>query len=130
MHNFTPTLTEWPFLYRLRSFLEGGVPLAGSSDAPYVGIDPWAAIGAAMNRRTRRGELLGVSESLTPEEAIALYLVDPMDLRTCRTIKVGAPADICLLDQPWTKVRDKPSAEHVRLTMIGGVEVHNRDARL
>ena len=120
--------SEWPLLYRLRALTDAGIPLAGSSDAPYVAPDPWAAIDSAMTRRTREGHPLGPAEALTAERALALYLADPLDVRTCRMVSVGAPADLCLLDRNWQDARIRPSASYVRMTLIGGTIVHDRDA--
>ena len=47
-------------LYRCASLLDAGVPVAGSTDAPYTSPDPWLAIRAAVgiraakNRRRRQ----------------------------------------------------------------------------
>ncbi|HEX7877509.1 MAG TPA: amidohydrolase family protein [Sphingobium sp.] len=117
---------EWPYLYRLRAFREAGVAMAGSSDAPYVDIDPWAAMRTATDRRTRDGATLGEMEAIEPEAALALYLADPVDVRRQRKVAPGVAADLCLLDQPWEAVRGDLSADHVRLTMIAGRIVHDR----
>ncbi len=109
-----------PVLYRLRAFLEAGVPLAGGSDAPYGGTDPWAAMAAAVSRRTKSGHIIAGQEALTPEEALDLYLRDPENLRRRRRIEPGSDADLCLLNQPWAIVRHDLSARHVRATFIGG----------
>jgi predicted amidohydrolase YtcJ len=44
---------ERPHLYRLRSFIDAGIGLGLSSDAPYGAFDPWAAMRAARDRRTQ-----------------------------------------------------------------------------
>ncbi len=113
-------------LYRLAAFKRSGVVLAGGSDAPYGSCDPWAAMRAAILRRTTGGTVIGDDEALSPEEAIALYAADPLDLGVERRIEAGARADLCLLDRPWAKARTRLQAEDVRLTMIAGSIVHNR----
>lgn len=117
---------DLPWLYRLRAFLDAGVPLAGGSDAPFGSPDPWAAMSAAVSRTTCSGIQLGPEEALNPEEALALYLADPLDLSRQRRIEVGARADLCLLDQPWEKARSRLSASDVSLTLIGGGIIYNR----
>ena len=120
---------DWPHLYRLRAFVDAGVAIAGSSDAPYVDVDPWKGIAAAVDRRTASGNHLGAGEALDAGEALALYLADPLDLRRIRTVSVGAPADLCLLDAGWSRLRCDLNARHVRMTIIGGTIVHDaRDA--
>ena len=114
-----------PDLYRLRSFVEAGVPLAGGSDAPYGSADPWTAIAAAVSRTTSSGTVIGEREALTPEEALALYLADPKDLTRQRKLAVGEAADLCLLDRLWAQARTLLSREAVARTFINGALVHD-----
>lgn len=111
---------EWPWLYRLASLSNAGVVIAGGSDSPYGGFDPWAAMRCATTRLTGTGRHFGPDEALSPEAALALYLADPWDLGRTRRIDVGAPADLCLLTMPWARARDHLSAELVRMTVCGG----------
>ncbi len=111
---------EWPDLYRLQSFGSAGVTLAGGSDAPFGAADPWAAMQAAVTRRTAHGQVLGLQEALTPEAALALFLADPAELRRTRQVQIGASADLCLLSQPWHRVREDLSGACVRASFIGG----------
>ncbi|HEX4504784.1 MAG TPA: amidohydrolase family protein [Alphaproteobacteria bacterium] len=95
-----------PWLYRQRAFREAGILLAAGTDAPFGDADPWKAMEAAVTRRTPDGEVLDAAERLTPEEAVGLFLGDPGDPGgPPRTIAVGAPADLCLLDRPWAQAR-------------------------
>lgn len=113
-----------PDLYRLRSLHAAGIAMAGGSDAPYGSADPWAAMAAAVRRQTSRGAVIGPDEALSPEDALALYLADPLDLARTRTLTVGAPADLCLLDHPWAQVRNALSSASVRATLASGRIVH------
>ncbi len=113
-------LEDWPHLYRLRAFKEAGVTMAGGSDTPFGAADPWAAMAAAVSRRTRHGQILGAAEALTPEEALDLFLADPVDLGCTRRIEPGVKADLCLLARPWREAREILSADLVRATLIGG----------
>lgn len=115
-----------PFLYRLGAFRSAGIVLAAGSDAPFGTHDPWAAMRAAVSRRTVTGALVGPDEALTPDQALALYLGDPLTLETERWIEPGAPADLCLLDRPWSAARSRLLADDVRTTIIGGSIVHDR----
>ncbi len=116
---------EWPHLYRLRAFLGAGVTLAGGSDAPFGRPDPWAAMRAAVDRRTRGGAALGGREALTPEESLALFLADPRDLARTRRVEEGAAADLCLLATPWAHAREALCADGVARTFIAGHIVHD-----
>ena len=118
--------SDHPWLYRLAAFRDAGVPLAAGSDAPFGGLDPWAAMRAAVARRTREGATIGADEALTPEQALSLYLADPHHIDRQRSLTPGAPADLCLLRRPWRDARSRLSAEDVRATWIGGEIVHQR----
>ncbi len=114
-----------PDLYRLKSLLDAGVPVAASSDAPYATPDPWAGIAAAVARRSRGGVDLGLAERVDAARALSLYLDAPSAPgRVARRVVPGALADLCLLDAPLADVLRAPSAAHVRATLIGGVRVH------
>lgn len=115
-----------PLLYRLRAFLDEGVPLAGGSDAPFGSADPWAAMAAAVSRKTASGAHIGPDEALTPEQALDLYLRAPEALGQRRRVAVGEPADLCLLDRPWQQARTALSVDLVRATVIAGRIVHDR----
>lgn len=115
---------DQPFLYRLAAFRRAGLVLAAGSDAPYGSHDPWFAMRAALSRATLAGHVMGADEALVPEEALALFLADPLDLRTERGIRPGAAADLCLLDRPWAEARTRLQASDVRMTMIDGSIVH------
>lgn len=121
---------ERAHLYRCRGFLEAGVPLAGGTDAPFGDADPWAAMRAAVTRKTAAGAVLGEREALTPEEAIDLFL-GPLDAPGSgrRRVRVGAPADLCVLDRPWAQARQTLCSEHVAATLVGGVLVYRRGER-
>ncbi len=109
-------------LYRCASLIAAGVPVAGSSDAPYVSADPWIGIAAAIDRRTRGGRVLGAGERVSPAAALALYL-GATPSGPARRVVVGAPADLCLLDAPLRDVLAQPSADRVRATVVAGVPV-------
>jgi predicted amidohydrolase YtcJ len=111
-------------LYRLHSLLDAGLTLAGGSDAPYGSTDPWAAMRAAVRRWTREGADFTPQEALTPEQALALYLADPLDLSRQRRVGLGEPADLCLLDRPWHEARERLDCRDVRIAMASGRVIH------
>lgn len=115
-----------PYLYRLRSFLDAGVCLAGGSDAPFGECDPWASMKAAVTRSTKHGALIGAQEALTPEQALDLYLRDPQVLSQRRRVAVGASADLCLLDRVWSDARTSLAANYVRATVVKGQVLYKR----
>ena len=115
---------DQPYLWPCRSLLDAGIPVAAGTDAPYGDLDPWQAIAAAIDRRTSSGTILGADERIAPVAALSLFLGSPDDPGgPPRRIEVGSPADLCLLHVPLTEALREPSAEHVRATMIAGVNV-------
>lgn len=114
------TAADQPLLYRLRAFLDAGITLAGGSDAPFGGTDPWASMAAAVSRKTRSGARIGPAEALTPEEALDLYLRAPDALDKRRRIEIGAPADLCLIDRDWEAARADLASVKVNATWIDG----------
>jgi predicted amidohydrolase YtcJ len=107
-------------LYRCRSLLAAGVPVALSSDAPYGPLDPWAVIAAAVTRRTSAGRVVTDDERLEPRQALEAYLAGPAAPGTPRRIRAGATADLVLLDRSRTAVLAEPDAGAVRTVLIGG----------
>ncbi|RMF21943.1 MAG: amidohydrolase [Deltaproteobacteria bacterium] len=152
--------SDRPWLYRLRGLLRAGVPLAGSTDAPLGGADPWVAMRAAVERRSRDGAPLGPDEALTPEEALALFTsVATEPGRPSRTspssgwrvvatgrpsqeiaahrlamaIGPGRPAELCLLDRPWKEARTRLGRDLVRAvwtSAAGPITPLDRDKHL
>lgn len=98
-------------LYRLGSLTRGGVRVLGGSDAPYGDANPWVALCAATDRRTRGGDVIGGGEAVGRAEALALYQGAPL--------RVGDPADLILYDWP----DDADVLGDVALTLIGGAIV-------
>lgn len=118
-----------PHLYPCAGLRRRGVPVAGSTDAPFGDGDPWTAIAAAVHRRTRRGHVMGRDERLTPAAALALFLGDPGDPGgPARRIEPGAPADLCLLDAPLGEALGAPTSAHVAATFVAGQVVHGTAA--
>jgi predicted amidohydrolase YtcJ len=114
---------EQPDLWRCATLRAAGVPVAGSSDAPYASPDPWAAIATAIDRRTSSGQLLGAAERMSAAESLVLYLGVPSG--PAKRVKTGLAADLCLLNVPMRDALASPSAKRVRATFIGGRMVHD-----
>lgn len=94
-------------LYRLGSLARGGVRMLGGSDAPYGDANPWTALRAATDRRTRAGAVIGAREAVGRAAALALYQPP---------LTVGAPADLIVYDWP----AEAGARATVALTLIGG----------
>jgi predicted amidohydrolase YtcJ len=110
-----------PWLYRCRGFDDAAVPLGGGTDAPFGEPDPWAAMRAAVDRRTAGGLRVCPAEALDPERALALFTTRADAPGAApRRVEVGAPADLCLLDRPWSRARERLSRELVAATIRDG----------
>jgi predicted amidohydrolase YtcJ len=110
----------------MRTYLNAGVPLAGSSDSHITDYNPWVGMHAAVNRTTVTGRNLGnETEALTPEEALRSYTIGGAFVtgREDRqgSVASGKLADLVVLDRdplaipPDELDRVKPIA-----TMLGG----------
>jgi predicted amidohydrolase YtcJ len=108
-------------LYPCATLRAAGVPVAGGSDAPFGGLDPWAAMRAATERRARRsGRPVGPHERIDARAALGLFLGRPGQPAAERRIEPGAPADLCLLECPLTAALGTLSSEVVALTIARG----------
>ena len=118
---------DHPWLYRGRGFLRAGICLAAGTDAPLGEANPWLAMLAAVDRRTARGGTLGEAESLSPEEALALFSGDPlMPGGGLTTIEPGVTADFCVLEWPWSVARRNLGNVVVSATVRAGRLVWQR----
>ncbi|MFD9389334.1 amidohydrolase family protein [Streptomyces sp. NPDC060000] len=118
---------DHPDLYRVRSLVDGGVPVALSSDAPYGPVDPWLVIDAAVHRRTRSRQVVGRAERLTAQQALDACL-GPLDAPggPPRRVARGAPADLVLLRVARAAALERPSADLVAATLVAGAVVWSR----
>lgn len=107
----------WPgrdrHCFPLRSMLAAGVELVLGSDAPVAALDPWLAIRAATERGRPGDEPWTPEERITRTEALAA---------SCdgRTLAVGEPADLVLLDHD-PLITERPGVAH---TLVGGRSTH------
>lgn len=118
--------SEHEQLYRCRTFHAHNIALAASSDAPFGSADPWLAMRAAVSRNTASGQPLGHAEALSPEAALALFLGSLQTPGTVRQIKIGMPADLCLLKYPWTITRTRLIKEDVQRVLKNGRPIFQR----
>ncbi|ROH86717.1 hypothetical protein ED208_14860 [Stagnimonas aquatica] len=121
-----------PWLYRLRGLLNAGIPLAAGSDAPFGEPDPWRAMRAAMERRTRAGRVMAADEALDADQALALFTTAPTAPGgPPRRLAPGSVADLCLLEIPWSAWRRAGlETPRVRLSLRGGLVIHAAEANV
>ena len=117
------------YLYPYASLLAAGVPIAASSDAPYGPLNPWQIMAAAVTRQSETGRALGRRECVPAREALRGYLSRPDNPGGApRTVSVGLPADLCLLDRPLGVALQNIGGVQVRHTWVDGEEVYDSSA--
>jgi predicted amidohydrolase YtcJ len=146
-----PAVVSDPFLYSLgesyitslgierasrmmpmRTYLDRGIPLAGSSDSPVAVFDPWIGFRAAISRETVKGTVMGANERITPVETLRSYTIGGAYAlgreREIGSIEPGKHADLLVLDDdPLSVEPDRFLDWKPRATMVGGVwTVDNR----
>ncbi|WP_368498301.1 amidohydrolase [Herbiconiux sp. A18JL235] len=120
-----PRRTGWA--YRVKSFLDSGVVVGGSSDRPVADGDPLRGMAAYVERLTAGGQLFGdPAERVTPREALALYTTGSAaacGLSASRgSLTPGKLADLVLLDEDPLATGAFDTS--VALTITGGEITH------
>jgi hypothetical protein len=104
----------------LRWFLDAGIAVAGSSDAPVAGFDPLDGIRAAVRRRTASGRVYEPDQRLSLDEALAMYTRTAARVSgagdRCGTLEAGKRADLVIVDGLGAELE----RARVRATIIGG----------
>jgi predicted amidohydrolase YtcJ len=116
----------------MRTYLDVGIPLAGSSDSPVSDYNPWVGIYAAVTRTTVAGRVLCPEEHITVREALRSYTIGGAFAtgleRIKGSIEPGKLADLVVLPRNLFAIPAEELKE-VRPTaaMLGGQWVY--DAR-
>lgn len=111
---------DQPALWRLASLRDAGVRVALSTDLPFGGADPWAAMRAATHRTVPSGAVLNANERVSAATALAMFTGHAEHPDVPRTIEPGQPGDLCVLGAPPAEVLDTLDAELVTATVIAG----------
>ncbi len=119
---------QLPWLYRIKSPLESGVVVAGSSDAPVVPNNPMVGIYAAVTRQTESGQALLPEERIKVNQALALYTINAayasFEENIKGSISPGKLADVVILSGDPTRVPPEQIKDiKVEMTIIGGEAV-------
>ena len=114
----------------LRTLVDAGVELAGSSDHPVSGYDVLAAVEAAVTRRTRKGRVTEPGEALTAEEALRAYTLGSARAlgveNEAGSLEPGKRADVVVLSADPR--RTMPTDARVLRTYRGGELVYEATA--
>ncbi|MDP2729343.1 MAG: amidohydrolase [Dehalococcoidales bacterium] len=113
------------WLYRIKSFLDSGLVVAGSSDSPVVPDSPLMGIYAAVTRQAESGQFLLPEEAISPAQALAMYTINAAYASFEENIKgsitQGKLADLVLLsDDPTETPPERIKDIRVEMTIIGG----------
>ena len=115
-------------MFAVRSLLDAGVAVAGSSDYPCGPYEPLLALQSCVTRRGWDGAEVGPSQRITPREALGLYTTGAAYASGEQQVKgrlsVGYLADfVVLADDPFTVEPTRLSSIPVRATYVGGQPV-------
>lgn len=118
--------------YPFRTLLAHGIPLAGSSDAPFDPVDPWRGVRASLSRLGPDGRSANPSgaEALTMEQALGLYLhgaAAALGLDNHGSLEAGAVADLVVLTAPTLEAAMTSTAAPIAETWVGGRRVYSAD---
>jgi predicted amidohydrolase YtcJ len=120
-------------MFAHRSFLDHGVAVAGSSDYPCGPFQPLLALQSCVTRTGYDGTPLGLSQRITPYEALALYTTGAAyasdEAETKGRLAPGYVADFVVLDDDPLSVDPATLGSlDVRATYVGGANVWDRTA--
>jgi predicted amidohydrolase YtcJ len=123
---------RWHFT-PIRSMLDAGLTVAGSSDAPVVDFDPLRGIRAAVQRRAASGRPLEDGEQVTIGEALEMYTVHGARSggfeHEAGTLETGKRADLVVLNTDPTELASEDLDRLVVVrTVCGGSDVYLRTA--
>ena len=123
-----PALHNW--LYRNKSLLTTGIPVAGSSDCPIAPLAPLTSLQAAISRQSRTGNTVNPQERLSLSEALSLFTSAAawvgFEEDTKGRIAPGLLADLIVLDGDITTAQvEAIGSLSVATTIVGGKVVWN-----
>ncbi len=121
----TVATSQLPWLYRIKSPLENGLVVAGSSDSPVVADNPLVGMYAAVTRKAESGQELLPEEAVSASQALALYTVNAAYASFEEDIKgsiaPGKLADIVVLSKDPAQVPPERIKDiKVEMTILGG----------
>lgn len=120
--------TGWT--YRLRSFLDLGLCVPGSSDRPVAPGAPLPAMEAMVRRLTESGAPFGADERVSAESALRAWTTGSAHATGAASrkgrLEPGMLADFAVLDaDPLSTDADRIGAISVLATAVGGAAVHD-----
>lgn len=128
-----PDVHDW--LYRTKSFLAAGVPIAGSSDCPIAPLSPLLSLQIAMTRKTQEGYVLTPYEQLLLNDALTLFTSAGAWLSFEESYKgkimPGMLADLAVIDGDLVKTPTEEIGKlKVGMTIVGGQVVMGNEVKV
>jgi len=119
------TSNQLQWLYRIKSFFNSGLIVAGSSDSPVVLDNPLVGIYAAVTRQAESGQQLLPVECISARQALAMYTINAayasFEDGIKGSITQGKLADIVVLSgDPIKSPPEQIKDIQVEMTIIGG----------
>jgi predicted amidohydrolase YtcJ len=116
----------------IRTLIDCGIHVSGSSDWPVVSCNPLLAAERAVTRRTIDKEVLQKEEAISIKEAISMYTREASyvlgQTNTIGSLEPGKRSDFILLSKnPFKKDPEDISSIHVEKTYLGGELVFTRN---
>ncbi|OGO07060.1 MAG: hypothetical protein A2Z76_01910 [Chloroflexi bacterium RBG_13_56_8b] len=113
------------WLYRIKSFIDAGLMVAGSSDSPVAPDNPLLGIYAAVTRRAESGQELLPQEAISVQQALAIYTTNAayasFEEDSKGAIAPGKLADMVVLSaDPLRSPPERLKDIRVEMTIIGG----------
>lgn len=114
-----------PWLYRIKSVLDSGLVVAGSSDSPIVPDNPLVGIYAAVTRKAETGQDVLAEECVSVQQALEVYTINgayaSFEQDVKGSITEGKLADMALLSDDPTRVPPERIKDiKVQMTIVGG----------
>jgi predicted amidohydrolase YtcJ len=114
---------QW--LYPFKSWIEGGLVVAGSSDSPVVPNNPLMGIYGAVTRKAESGDTLLPREKITARQALEMYTINAAFASGEEKIKgslaMGKLADMVLLSRnPLEAPTEQIKEICAMMTVVGG----------
>ncbi len=120
-----------PHVMPLRSMLDHGLRVTGSTDYPCVPLNPFLGVKTAVTRRTRAGTILGPNEAISVEEALRLQTTGAayggFEEHLKGSLALGRLADLVVVsDDPFAVPPEEIDRLRVETTVVGGEVVFER----